>query len=363
MCDLRVIIDNGSGSIKAGISGQQKPRAVFPSIVGSEKNNETTKYVGDIVESMNCKLISRPIEFGIVTNWENMECIWNHIFENELRERSEECGVLLTEVPLNPKLHREKYCEIFFESFNVPDFYIGLQQVLSLYFSGRTSGLVIDSGYEVTHCVPIYEGHCIPSCVKRLDIGGNHISKLIRNNTNLHSSTFKIDKEHIEIIKEKYSFISSNFDDDNSKECNDKDDIIYTLPDGNIIKLNNHERFNCPEVLFRPDFIGKECFGLDLEVYQSIMACDINLRSLMYNNIVLSGGNTLISGFKERIQNELLNLAPSSTKINIYEDPGRLYSSYFGGNILTNLSTYENMVITKEVYLENGSQIVHRMCF
>lgn len=93
------------------------------------------------------------------------------------------------------------------------------------------------------------------------------------------------------------------------------------------------------------------------------MACDINLRSLMYNNIVLSGGNTLISGFKERIQNELLNLAPSSTKINIYEDPGRLYSSYFGGNILTNLSTYENMVITKEVYLENGSQIVHRMCF
>lgn len=46
-----------------------------------------------------------------------------------------------------------------FETFNVPSFYVSIQAVLSLYSSGRTTGLVLDSGDGVTHCVPIFEGY------------------------------------------------------------------------------------------------------------------------------------------------------------------------------------------------------------
>ena len=64
----------------------------------------------------------------------------------------------MTEAPLNPKRNREKAAEIFFETFNAPALFISMQAVLSLYASGRITGVVLDSGDGVTHAVPIYEG-------------------------------------------------------------------------------------------------------------------------------------------------------------------------------------------------------------
>lgn len=136
-----------------------------------------TLFIGDEAISHRGVLsLSYPIEHGIVTNWDDMESIWHHTFYNELRVSPDAQPVLLTEAALNPRANREKTAQIMFETFNVPALYVSIQAVLSLYASGRTTGLVLDSGDGVTHIVPIYEGYSLPHAIARIDLAGRDIN-------------------------------------------------------------------------------------------------------------------------------------------------------------------------------------------
>ena len=124
-----------------------------------------------------------------------------------------------------------------------------------------------------------------------------------------------------------------------------------------------NERFRAPEVLFQPSFLGGELLGIHELLSRSVGKCDIDIRKELYSNIVLSGGTTMYPGITDRIQKELRNIVPHSIPLKVIAPPERKYSVWIGGSILSSLSSFQNMWITKEEYLECGPSIVHRKCF
>jgi len=345
---------------------------VFPSIVGRPKTEQAMLgaakkdfFVGDDAQAKRGVLqIRYPIEHGIVTNWDDMEKIWHYTFYNEMRVNPEDHNVLLTEAPMNPKQNRERMTQIMFETFNVPAMYVGIQAVLSLYSSGRTTGIVLDSGDGVTHTVPIYEGYSLPHAIMRVDMAGRdmteHLMKLLMETG--HTFTTSAEKEIVRSIKEQLTYVALDFEEEMTNAAKQPIDKDFELPDGTTIKVGT-QQFRCAEALFKPSMIGLEADGFHDMTFKSINKCDIDVRRDLYSNIVLSGGTTMFKGLPQRLEKEVGNLAPSSVKPKVVAPPERKYSVWIGGSILSSLTTFQNQWVLKREYDEAGPTIVHNKCF
>ena len=376
MVDAQVhaVIDNGTSYTKAGFSGEEAPRSAFPTLVGKPKpqvllnSEKKERLLGqEALEKLGISTITHPIENGVITNWEDMEKIWHHTFYNELRIAPEEHNVLLTDPPLNKEETREKITEIMFEMFNIPGLYISMQSVLAIYSTGRTSGIVVDSGESNTHFVPIHEGYSFPHAIIKMQLGGSDLTQfLIKLLIEKRYTIDTLSRIHLtNDMKEKQCYVSYDYDLE-VRETNQggSSEAKYKMPDGEEINLE-YERFRCPEALFRPGLIGKEIPGVHEQCYNAIIKSDMEIRKDMYSNIVLAGGNTLFPGMPERLTKEVQKLTPSATsnKVKIIAMPERKYATWIGGSILTSLSNFQCMWITKGEYDEIGKEIVHKKCF
>jgi actin-related protein len=123
------------------------------------------------------------------------------------------------------------------------------------------------------------------------------------------------------------------------------------------------QRFRCTEPLFNPARYGLEMPAIHEMLYQSIMKCDLDVRKDLYANIILSGGSTMFAGTPERTSRELQRLIPASTSVNVVGPPERQFLPWIGGSILSSLSTFQAMWITKSEFTEHGASIIHKKCF
>merc|ERR1711998_467799 len=343
-----IIMDNGTGMMKCGLSGTDAPTVTFASCVGYPKNKAMMTggnkeyYVGEEAQQKRGILVLKfPLEHGVITNWDDMEKIGAHTFDNELRvvvggeseDDEDVAGVLLTEAPMNPRENREKMTQIMFETFNVRRFYVAIQAGLSLYASGRTTGVVVDCGDGVSHTVPIYEGYSMPHAIQRINLAGRDLTEwmckiLMDSKITLHTSA---ERESAKKIKEDLCYVAEDYD----AEMADFQDKTkkFEMPDGTSVEVPA-QQIRCPELMFKPALDGREMPGLHQLTDKTVKDCDLDVRKDLLGNVVMSGGTTMFPNMPERLQNEIQTLVAEATKVKVIAPPERMISVWIGGSIL-----------------------------
>lgn len=371
-----VVIDGGSGLLKAGFAGENEPRLVMVPEVGRPRHREVFSIrnkqvlVGEEVRANRDPLdIHMPVQYGMVVNWPDMERVWDHVFTQVLQIDPSNNRILLAETPLNPKANRIKTIETMFEFFRVAGTFLVSQPVLAMYAAGRTTGLSLDCGYNVAHWVPVVEGYPLPQGTVRMGFGGRDLDEYLAQLLAEKGLFFTVERdgEILRDIKETFCYLApDNEEEEFLRKAGGGQCDTYSLPDGSIIQLTT-EKFRCPEALFRPSSMSLKSVGIGEAARLSLEQChNKTLQRQMLECVVISGGSTHLKGFKERLQAEVTSVASlidESAQVKVVAPPNRKYAAWVGGAIITALSTFEPLWIRREEYEEYGPSVVLRKCF
>ena len=396
-----IVLDNGSGYLKAGYSNQNSPEICIPALVGREilrygekidlnkiketkKKSEQKKLIKQMIKERHLKEImigdeiigfrslldlSHPVTEGIITDEEDLFKLWDYTLTQKMGiEDPSERRIIVTEAPLNPLSNKIKIFEILFEKIGVGAINIEPQAKCSLFAEGIDTGIVLDSGDGVTHCIPVSDGAILKHSIERMDIAGRHVTEYLVRLLQKKGYAFNssADFDFVRELKEKYCFVSNDIESDRKLERETSYyNSYHLLPDETRIRISD-EKFEAPEILFNPSLIGKEYDGIPYMMMKSINSCPIDSRKGLYSGIVLSGANTLFPGFASRIENEIkilykqtaLKLAKEKKikiNINVIDSPKRKYSVFIGASIIANHYNSEgndDYWITRDEWLE-----------
>ncbi|CAJ0576165.1 unnamed protein product, partial [Mesorhabditis spiculigera] len=380
-----VVIDNGTGYSKLGYAFNSEPQFIIPTALavreqagrqGLEKGriDDLDFFIGDEALSPAAATYSLkyPIRHGIVEDWNLMERFWEQAIFKYLKAEPEDHYFLLTEPPLNTPENRELTAEIMFETFNVPGLYIAVQAVLALAASWQSqdlekrslTGLVIDSGDGVTHCIPVAEGYVIGSCIKHIPIAGRDITYFIQSLLRDRETQIPLEQtfEVAKAIKEQYCYVCPDILKEFTKYETDGSKFIKTYTSVNKINKQpftcdvGFERFIGPEIFFHPEFSNSDFTTPISEVIDKVIQqCPIDVRRGLYENIVLSGGSTMFKDFGRRLQRDIKRMADARIQMSEALSGGALkakpidvsvishkmqrYAVWFGGSMLASTDT------------------------
>ncbi|GET86945.1 actin-like protein, putative [Leishmania tarentolae] len=182
-----VVLDCGSFHSRAGFGGEKGPRLDVPTLVGYPRHRSIAMAAGmneqEVGEEALLKQgildVHHPIRDGFINDWGDVEKLWSHLFFNELRVSPETHCFLMTQPVNTPAAQRERTLEIMMETFHAHSLYLGTSQVLSLYSYGLSTGLVVDSGKDVTRAVPIHEGYALVRHVTQSPVAGAALTQYL----------------------------------------------------------------------------------------------------------------------------------------------------------------------------------------
>ncbi|KAG8086742.1 hypothetical protein GUJ93_ZPchr0010g7718 [Zizania palustris] len=305
-----IVVDVGSYSCKAGYAGDDTPKAVFSSVVGSiEQTGEADEakagtasdskngakpmdvdkaktkrklYVGQELEFRRDHMeVISPMKDGTVTDWDIVDNIWNHAFKQRLLINPEEHPMLIAEPSTNTGQQREKAAELMFEKYKVPALFLAKNAVLTSFASGRATSLVVDSGGGSTVVAAVHDGYVLQKSVATSPISGEFLTdcmmKSLESKGVVIRPRYSFKKK--EVSPGEYKVMDLDFpnttesyrlycmraiaSDIKESVCRVPDTAFdevayanvpttsYELPDGQTIEVGA-DRFKIPDILFNP---------------------------------------------------------------------------------------------------------------
>lgn len=412
-----IVVDIGSNTTRVGFAGEDTPRADIPSVVGIVENKVIdgegkenlekkyyldTTYINAVRGNMELKTF---LQDGMIDDFDLFEKMMDHIYSQHIHVKTaEENPVLMSEASWNVRSKREKICEIMFEKYKVPAFFLVKNSMLAAFGNGRSTGLVLDVGAAHASAVPIQDGYVLQQAIVREPIGGDYITNLCKGYFEhrkidivppylvASKQQFKEDetpkwtpKQNIPPLTESWKnyAIKRVIQDYQSSVLQVSTDSPYDKSTASTYPIVHHEfpnglnfessseRFLIPEKLFNPhetgDGIPDTTNTLDMAqlVTTSVGMCDIDLRAALYGTLIVTGGSSLITGFTDRLQMELSSKIPPSMRLKLYhtsQAAERRFGAWIGGSILASLGTFQQMWISQSEYRECGKAQVDRKC-
>ncbi|KAM6217689.1 actin-like protein 8 [Rhynchocyon petersi] len=356
-----IIIDHGSGIMKAGLSGFNEPQMILPSIVNYIpcKENPGPSYarrrISLGIDFCHPDTYSYPVQRGRVLNWEGVEYIWSFVLEKHRQEYGN-FPVMITESPLREPLDRKKTLEIMFELLDVPSIFLADQMEMSLYASGLLTGVVVDSGYGLTRVKPFHLGHPLSQGCKMLEFAGQDLSayllkSLFKENYNQHN-LFQL--ETVALTQMSKCYVPQNFGEAldflESPPTGFGENNSYQLPDGTTMELTTMQRI-APEMFFSPQVFGLPWPSISKIFMEALETCDASMHKVLKSHVIACGGNTLYPGYTTRLRKELTTDSLSSTRL--WVGTNRNFSVWLGASVLAHLSTFKSEWMTREEYDES----------
>ncbi|XP_075419888.1 actin-like protein 10 [Tenrec ecaudatus] len=236
--------------------------------------------------------------------------------------------------------------------------------LLALCSTGAFSGLAVEAGAGVCHATPIYAGHSWQEATFRLDVAGTTLSRYLRELLVAACPEHQLQtlpRKAITQLKKRYCYVSLDFEGDLRNPARHQQASFF-IGNGSFIHLGS-ERFRCPEPIFQPRLLGQTEPGLPSLAFQALQKIPATLRKRLADTIVLAGGSTLFPGFTERLDKELeaqcRRHGYAALQPHLVAMPGRGTAVWTGGSMVASLSSFQRRWITRAMYQEYGSKLVH----
>uniref|UniRef100_A0A7N6BCJ9 Actin-like 6A n=1 Tax=Anabas testudineus TaxID=64144 RepID=A0A7N6BCJ9_ANATE len=356
-----LVFDIGSYSVRAGYAGEDCPKADFPTVIGVSLDREDG---------------STPMETDGDKGKQSGTTYY--IDTNQLRVPRENMEVM-SPLKNGMMLRMDSY-----------DF-----------ANGRSTGLVLDSGATHTTAIPVHDGYVLQQGIVKSPLAGDFMSMQCRElfqelNVEIIPPYMIASKDAVregapaswkkkeklpQVTRSWHNYMCNCVIQDFQASVLQVSDspydeqvaaqmptVHYELPNGYNCDFGA-ERLKIPEGLFDPSnakgLSGNTMLGVGHVVTTSVGMCDIDIRPGLYGSVVVTGGNTLIQGFTDRLNRELSQKTPPSMRLKLIANNTtveRRFSAWIGGSILASLGTFQQMWISKQEYEEGGKQCVDRKC-